>query len=202
MSVPARPRAGDRDTMRVFLAVFPPPEVQAAAAAAIEALRASTGGAGVSWVRQANLHFTLRFLGELGEDGARRAGEAAREAAAGQPPFALALEGLGAFPSAARARALWIGASEGAESLRALARALDAALKTRGFGPADKPFTPHLTIGRVRERGADWAAVLARIPSVRASFTVERILVVKSTLSPGGSLYKTLEELPMGGSSD
>ena len=61
--------------MRLFFAVFPPPEVQRAAFALEESLRRP--GDGVSWVKLENLHYTLRFLGELGESGLRRAAAAA-----------------------------------------------------------------------------------------------------------------------------
>jgi len=186
-----------RETLRLFLAVFPPPGVQRAAAAAIDALRSTAGGRGVSWVRRENLHFTLRFLGELGADGARRAGEAARGAAAAQAAFDATLADLGAFPDAARARVLWLGMREGGEALVALARSLDAALRSQGFGRADKPFAPHLTLGRVRERDADWRQALAAAPPAPAAFRVEALALVKSTLSPGGSRYETLVSAPL-----
>ncbi len=183
--------------MRLFLAVFPPAAVQRAAFACIEALRRP--GDGVSWVKPENLHYTLRFLGELGEDGARRAGEAAGEAAAQSRAFAAALGGLGAFPDARRARVIWAGMSEGAEALVTLARDLDRALAKRGFGAADKPFSAHLTLGRVRTPGTDWSAALAaqRVAAPQAGFGVERICVVESRLSPGGSIYTVRTAAPL-----
>ncbi len=181
--------------MRLFLAVFPPPEVQRAAFALIERLRRP--GDEVSWVKQENLHYTMRFLGEVGEDGARRATEAAREAAARSTAFRAALGGLGAFPSPRRARVLWLGMSEGAEALVALARDLEQALDRRGFAPEGRRFTAHLTLGRVREpRGggraeADWSRALdeARGEVAGPPFTVDRISVVESRLNPKGSIY-------------
>ena len=138
-----------------------------------------------------NLHYTMRFLGELGEDGARRAAEAATEAASNAREFAAALGGLGAFPDPRRARVIWIGLSAGGEALVALARDLERALAKRGFGKADKPFTAHLTLGRVREPGRDWTEALAGLhpgePAAR--FTVDRICVIESRLRPGGSIY-------------
>ena len=89
--------------MRLFLAVFPPEPVQRAAFAAIEALRRP--GDGVSWVKRENLHYTMRFLGEVGEDGARRAAEAAAEAAARSRAFPAALSGLGRLSRARSGRA-------------------------------------------------------------------------------------------------
>jgi 2'-5' RNA ligase len=175
--------------MRLFLAVFPPVEVQRAALSHIEVLRRP--GDGVSWVKPENLHYTLRFLGELGEDGARRVAEAATEAATKSHEFTAALGGLGAFPNLQRARVIWIGMSEGGEALVALASELDRALAKRGFGAPDKPFSAHLTLGRVREPRRDWTAALAeqRPADPAARFSVERIGVVESQLSPRGSIY-------------
>jgi 2'-5' RNA ligase len=175
--------------MRIFLAVFPPAEVQRAARGWIEALRGP--GDSVSWVKPENLHYTLRFLGELGEDGARRAGEAAGEAAARSAAFGAALGGLGAFPNARRARVLWAGMTEGAVALETLARDLDAGLARRGFERPDHPFSAHLTLGRVREPGRDWSPVLAAAAEAAApaNFVVDRLCVVESKLDPRGSIY-------------
>ena len=183
--------------MRIFLAVFPPPAVQAAVYAAVERLKRP--GDGVSWVKRENLHYTLRFLGELGADGARRVREAAGEAAATGAPFEATLGVLGAFPNPRRARVLWAGMTAGAEPLTALSRALDSALQRKGFAAADHPFSAHLTIGRVREPRADWSERLAAVEVDPASrcFTVDRLCVVESELSPRGSNYKVSHEAPL-----
>jgi 2'-5' RNA ligase len=189
-----RPRT-DKELMRLFLAVFPTPEVQRSAFAIEESLRRP--GDGVSWVKVENLHYTLHFLGELGEDGARRAGEAAAEAAAGMRAFDAALGGLGAFPNPRRARVLWISLSQGAENLTGLAHALEAALKRRGFDQADKPFSAHLTLGRVRNPNQDWTDRLTavKLPDPSASrFKVDRLLLMESKLSPRGSTYTVRAE--------
>ena len=185
--------------MRLFLAVFPPASVQARAEAVIAELRGRPGGSGVSWVKRENLHYTLRFLGELGDDGARRAGEAMTLAAALHASFEASLGALGAFPKPARARVLWAGLAEGDGPFRSLARSLEEALDARGFGRADKPFTPHLTLGRVRERDADWSAALAAAPPLAAAFRVDGLRLVKSTLSSQGSRYDTVLEAGLAG---
>jgi 2'-5' RNA ligase len=189
--------------MRLFVAVFPPPMVRETAHAAGEALRrAGPARASVSWVRSENLHYTMRFLGEVGEDGARRISVAAVEAAAAVAAFDAQLGALGAFPNPARARVLWIGLRAGAEALTALAQALDRALKVRGFGAPDHPFSPHLTLGRVREPGSAWgeALGLAAAPEgPEASFRVDRLSVVESQLSPGGSIYTVRLGAPLSG---
>ncbi len=180
-------------TMRLFLAVFPPPEVQQQVWEAASPLRARD--VPVSWTRADNLHYTLHFLGELGEDGARRAGEAAREAVTGHGAYELALGGFGAFPSPQRARVLWIGASRGGEALEALSGSLEQALRHQGFPRADRPFKAHLTIGRPRVPGEDWSAALGAVDQgAIAAFRVERLVLVRSQLSPKGSIYSPMIE--------
>jgi 2'-5' RNA ligase len=187
---------GDSDNRwRLFVAIFPSREAQAAAARATEALRSP--GDGVAWVKPGNLHYTLRFLGDLGPDGATRAAEAAREAAADHEPFGAALGAFGVFPSARRARVLWVGLTEGDEQMRLLAASLEASLVRHGFGEADKPFEPHLTVGRLRVPG-DWMAKLVAARAVEARFTVDQVVLIRSVLSPGGSLYKVVGEAWLG----
>jgi len=177
--------------MRLFIAVFPPAEVQTAAYRAADPLR--PGHDGVAWVRKGNLHYTMRFLGDVDEAQAAQAADAMREAAASRTRFGAALGGFGAFPSAKRARVLWIGMLQGAEPMRLLASALDAALARRGFESADESFEPHLTVGRVRAPG-DWTARLIDAPTMEARFQVDRLLLVKSVLAPDGSRYETIAE--------
>jgi len=183
--------------MRTFLAVFPSSEAQRAAHAVIERMRRPDDD--VSWVRRENLHYTLRFMGELEEDAVSRLTAAARQAAAERPRFTAALGAAGAFPSARQARVLWLGLSEGADALTALAGGLERALVGHGFEAAERAFSPHLTLGRVRRREQDWsgrlAGVAADIESGRATgFTIDRVAVVESTLSPGGSIYRVRAE--------
>lgn len=176
--------------MRIFVAVIPPAEVQAAAHSVIDALRRP--GDGVSWVKAENLHYTMRFLGEIGDDGLRRVSEAATEAAASVPRFDAELGGPGAFPNARRARVIWLGMRAGAEPLAALAKALERSLATRGFEPEGRAFAAHLTLGRVREPREDWSAPLAAAhvgEGAMRRFAVDRLTVVESRLNPKGSIY-------------
>lgn len=174
--------------MRVFLGVFPPAPVQDEAARVIESLRRAHDG--VSWVKRDNLHYTMRFLGEVGEDGASRIEAAAFEAAAASAPFTAMLGAAGAFPDPRHARVLWLGLDPGAAELGQLAAALDSALARRGFAPERRRFSAHLTIGRVRDpRGRNWSDALAAAAPARAPFEVNELLVVESRLSPDGSIY-------------
>lgn len=187
--------------MRTFVAVFPPQDVVDSLAALVERVRRP--GDGVSWVKPQNLHYTLRFLGELEERRVEAACRAAAGAVVGMAPFPAALGAPGAFPNFRRPRVLWVGMETGAEELELLARSLDEALRREGFGPPDKPFRAHLTVGRVREPGGGGGPeVTGRLPGERAEgrFTVDRLTVVHSTLNPRGSIYRPVGEYPLPGS--
>jgi len=187
--------------MRLFVAVFPPAEVQRAAARVIDALRRD--GDGVSWVKPDNLHYTMRFLGEVGESGTRRVADAADRAVRGRKAFDAELGAPGAFPSARRARVLWLGMSRGERPLLELAGALQTELARLGFEKERRPFSPHLTIGRVREFGPggtdDWSEALAAAAPAAAAFRVDRLAVVQSQLNPRGSIYTVRHEANLAG---
>lgn len=189
--------------MRIFLAVFPPPATQETAYRVVEQLRRP--GDGISWIKRENLHYTLSFLGELGEDGARRAAEAAQEAAAASCAFDAVLGRPGAFPKAERARLLWLGLTAGGSALETMARVLETALRKRGFDRDDRPFSAHLTIGRVREHDRDVAAALAGVTPLEqeaaARFRVATIRVIESNLSPGGSIYRVCVDARLAGAA-
>lgn len=182
--------------MRLFVAVFPPPATRALAARAIEALRKPNDG--VSWVKEDNLHYTMRFIGEVGEDGTARVAQAADEAAAGVPAFDAVLGELGAFPNVRKARVIWVGLSTGGDSLRALAERLASALEQRGWERERQKFQAHLTLGRVREPDRDWGPAFASAPSLTgdpaARFRIGALQVVTSQLNPKGSIYTVRHE--------
>ena len=177
--------------LRLFIAIFPPADIQTAAYRAADPLR--PGHDAVAWVRKENLHYTMRFLGEVDEAAAAKAAAAMRDAATSRAKFGASLGGFGAFPSAKRARVLWIGMLQGAEPMRLLASALDESLARHGFDAAEESFEPHLTLGRVRAPG-DWTARLLDAPTVEARFQVDRLRLVNSVLALGGSRYQTMEE--------
>jgi len=187
------------ETTRTFVAVFPPPEVSARISAVIDTLRKP--GDGVSWVRSANLHYTLRFLGDLSPDDVEAARRCASVAARACTPFQVTLGPQGMFPNSKQPRVLWLGALAGADALVALAHALEDALASERFPPADKPFAPHLTVGRVRDR-ADAASVGVRFAAADfsggSSFEVADLAVVRSTLAAGGSRYEVIGRYSLG----
>jgi len=151
---------------------------------------------GLSWVKPDNMHITVRFLGDLGDSGVRRAADSVRRGAQSHHAFPARLGAPGAFPSLDRPRILWAGLSEGADVAIALAKSINLGLKHDGFGPPDKPFRPHITLARVRERSQGVEAFRRYAPPLPPEGAVlDRIVVMKSDLHPAGARYTPLEEI-------
>src|SRR5437867_1335144 len=107
-------------------------------------------GVAVKWVEPENLHITLLFLGEVDERDLISVCRAVDGACRGHGPFALSIEGSGAFPNNRRPKTLWVGVGQGVQELTALHDALEPPLKELGcYRREDLPYSPHLTLGRV-----------------------------------------------------
>jgi len=177
--------------MRVFVAVFPPPGVQEALVAAARALPTDA----FRLTAPERVHLTLKFLGEVPPEDLPRLDSALGRAARQAEPFDAAISGFGAFPSATRARILWAGIGQGAEAFRALSRAVEDLLEPEGFAREDKPFVPHLTLGRAR-RPVRLAPVGADIPDL--GFSVGVLDLVESRQGGSGVAYLVLARHPLG----
>ncbi len=155
----------------------------------------------VKWVEPHNLHLTLKFLGEVDGSTAEGAAEALRAVEA-SPPFVLQLVGLGAFPRARGARVLWVGVGEGAQELTRLAGRVDQVLRELGFPPEDRPFSPHLTLGRLRTPAyhPELEAALQRNSRVEiGSQRVQSVELMESTLRRAGPVYAVVRSYRLKG---
>lgn len=202
-----RPRwpGADLPGRRLFIAVPFPSEAESEIAAVVERIRADGvpgGGRDVRWVRLDSLHLTLRFLGPTLEEGVEPAAMATRTAAATARPFDVAIGGAGAFPSAARPRALWLDIRSGEVELADLAGAVDRALRHAGWELEDKPFRPHLTLARadgVPAGAAIGARLVAAAADLDVRFRADRIGLYESLTGGGPARYVPIEEVPLGG---
>jgi RNA 2',3'-cyclic 3'-phosphodiesterase len=183
------------DRLRAFLAVDLPPEARACAAEAVERLKPGAP-VGVRWVPPENQHLTLKFLGEIAEERVEPLVERARAKLASVPPFEVALAGFGAFPNAREARVLWLVVTRGAGALAKLARKLDAASRVAGAERERRPFSAHLTLGRLREPARIEIERLAAPASV--AWTVAEVVLYESRLAPDGARYVPLAHLALG----
>lgn len=192
---PLEPRGAP--PFRMFAAIFPPERVQDALAARCRSLEPQLPG--LRWTRPEALHFTLRFFGDLGEDLIGEAARAISESGASVLPFDVTLTGLGVFGSWRHPRVLWVGTGRGGLRLEALARVLEERFAARGLGRSDKPFRPHLTVGRWRDpraRAGRGARAAGEEVGEIESFTVDEMTLVQSVLGGGPARYHRLLTVP------
>ena len=138
------------EQLRLFVAVTLPPEVRAALAEVIGRLR-DADVPGMRPVAPEALHITLKFLGNVDASRVPDLAAALTAAGDGSVPFRIALQGVGGFPSLEAPRVLWAGVADDAGSLGGLARRVDEACASAGFPREQRPFSPHLTLARMRD---------------------------------------------------
>lgn len=187
-------------TTRTFIAI----DMPAPLAARLDRLQAELAAqvTGIRWPSTGSYHLTLAFLGDVANTDLNEVCRASAAAAAPFAPFALKLEGLGAFPDADRPRTLWAGLTGDALSeLGRLRAAVAAACAAAGAPPEDDRFQPHITLGRAQKKGGpprNFAAVLNRYRSWSAgALTVSQVVTYSSTLTPEGPVYVPLARAPL-----
>lgn len=183
---------GPIDKIRSFIAVPIPGEARRRLAEIGNRLAESR--ADVKWVVEDNFHITLKFLGYVGADSGRleAVGRAVESAIEGAAPFDAVLSGVGAFPKPARPSVVWVGITAGAEELKALAERVECALERIGFARESRPFSAHITLGRVKSpKNLDKLRdVMETLREEHAgSFRVESVAVMRSDLRPTGPVY-------------
>lgn len=188
------------ERVRSFVAILLTDEVRRAVAGEID--RLSPLSRSVRWVPPRNLHLTLKFFGDLGPDELDQAKDGLEEAVAGVAPFTLVLHGLGAYPGLAHPRVLWVGVAEGAKETQSLQSRVEAALAERGFPREARPYSPHLTIGRVgNPRGLEpLRTAITRDAHLRfGALPVSGLSLMRSDLSPAGARYAELSAVSFSG---
>ena len=187
--------------MRAFIAVPVPDEARAALAVLQQELAASR--ADVKWVEPSQLHLTLKFLGEISEAQRDALKTALAQIGQEEPAFAMRLEAVGAFPTVAAPRVVWVGVEEGREPLARIAARLNEEGARLGITPEARAFSAHLTLGRVRSPTRR-AALVERLRAVywepSAPWRVTTLRLYQSVLSSSGPAYTVLSEVPLGDS--
>lgn len=181
-------------TIRAFIALNLPDDIKRIVVATGEQLAPALPERSVRWVKPNAMHLTLRFLGETAETLLPAVGQALDAAVAGRTAFTLHLDGLGVFPNTKRPRVLWLGLAPTA-ALGQLKAAVDAALLPLGWAAERGPFTPHLTLGRVRDGQRLTAPDGIVVPA--ASFPVTALHLIESDLRPDGPRYTVRHSAPL-----
>jgi RNA 2',3'-cyclic 3'-phosphodiesterase len=185
--------------VRCFIAVAIPEPVKKSIGEAADTLRES--GADVKWVAADNIHITLKFLGSTDEEIIEDIKDALAQAVSSYRPFYVRISGAGHFPPGRHPRVVWIGLGDSGV-LPDLHGHVDKAMRKFGFPEEGRPFSPHLTIGRV---GSDkrMTELLKRLDEFHEKdfgvMEIKGITLMKSILKPAGAEYFSLAEIPFGG---
>jgi len=178
--------------MRFFVAVPFPAEVKNELGKLIDDWRRERDKVG--WVKNDNLHLTLKFLGETPLEKLEGLKKNLAAGLNGSKAFTISLSGAGAFPNLNRVRVIWIGVSEGKEKLSELAQKVEEATVPLGFLSDERAFSAHLTVGRVKDSPVS-ERLLAKIRSCTfeaQGIIVSEVVLYQSELAPGGSVYTPL----------
>ena len=188
--------------MRLFVGVELDATVASAATALIGELQRRAArlapAARITWTAEERLHITVRFIGHA-DDALGRAIAGALEPPLKTAQFDLALGGAGAFPKSGAPRVLWAGIASGGAALHAVEREVTARLAAVGIPPEDRPYSPHLTLARVRDAaGLRAASLFEQVAETPLGTTrVEAITLFESRLSPKGPTYVPLQRTPL-----
>lgn len=188
------------DTLRTFIALPLPAEWIALLEEVIDELDSAASG-GVRWVRPSGIHLTLKFLGDTDSALTPRILGGLLESVGGASTPALSLSGLGSFPNRNNPRVIWAGVSGDMEALQNLQQRVETLAVGLGWDAERRPFRPHLTIGRVRDRisAAERKRLVAAISNCAvprlASWRPDAVRLYKSELTPRGAIYTNLGEV-------
>lgn len=182
------------EQIRAFIAIELPDEVRSALAELQASLQAEPQAA-VKWVDPYGIHLTLKFLGNIDTGKISDITRAIEQAAQGFTPLALEVKDLGVFPNFKRVRVVWVGVGGDITQLKQLQQRLESNLVPLGFARESRPFTPHLTLARVREKASPteqqrFGQLITSAKFETAHhFTADSISLMQSQLTTAGAIY-------------
>jgi RNA 2',3'-cyclic 3'-phosphodiesterase len=187
--------------MRAFIAIELPKEIKEHLSKIQGKLKAS--GADVKWVEPANIHLTLKFLGEIDEEVKAKVITALSGIASDRNSFIASISSIGAFPKAQSPRVIWAGLNLGDEQVKEIAKQIDSDLEKIGLAKEDREFSSHITLGRTKssKNRIELVKLLEGLSETQLGpfeFHVSKITFFKSTLTPKGPIYEALHESCLG----
>lgn len=183
--------------MRLFIAVPVPEDLKERIVAAQDDIRRV--GVDAKLVARENLHFTVKFLGEMPEEKIQEIKSAIEKACVNFRSFDIGVAGIGAFPSRNYARMVWISVREGLQDFENLIKAVDENVSELGFHK-EAEYTPHLTIARIRsgKNKAELLKLLKRIGQTQVGkMRVNEVKLMKSTLSRKEPVYEEVYSMKL-----
>jgi 2'-5' RNA ligase len=188
--------------LRAFIAVEIPSGIHLAIEKQTASIRATLNSSLVRWVPRENIHLTLKFLGDVSPANIELLEQMLTAEVCQHRAFEMRFGGLGAFPNPKRPRVIWIGIQAPVE-LEALQHGIEAATATLGYPDEQRPFAPHLTIGRVKQNvnSAGAQKIRAALEQTRVgslgTSKVSAVHLFKSDLKSEGAVYTKLFSAPL-----
>ncbi|MCE9545909.1 MAG: RNA 2',3'-cyclic phosphodiesterase [Planctomycetia bacterium] len=166
--------------------------------------RLSGTEARVKWVGPSELHWTLKFLGDVHPGDLPELCAAIDAAVADMPSFEIEAVGAGAFPDPQRPRTVWLGVGDGQSEFVTLHDRLQEQLGPLGFRDEHRRFRPHLTLGRVRNSTQESIDELGQLVADHATFSAGRmevadVVIFSSRLTRSGPIYEAISRAELGG---
>ncbi|HSW57655.1 MAG TPA: RNA 2',3'-cyclic phosphodiesterase [Dehalococcoidales bacterium] len=186
--------------IRAFIAIEIPAEIKIHLKVLQDQIKPA-GIKSVKWVEPANLHLTLKFLGNISPSQIQPVITAMQSAVQFSHSFHLQIDSLGAFPDLNRVQVIWSGLKGELDTLLKLQKSLDDQLARVGFVAEKRPFSAHLTLGRMRENATlfDRQNLGKKIrscnPGSSPLFKVSTLHLMQSQLLPSGPIYTPLESI-------
>lgn len=141
------------------------------------------------WTRPENLHLTLHFFGEIDQESLEKFKVSVLSVRRCKRPFQVEVKGLGAFPNPRRPRVIWLGLTP-RDQLGELYRATQHCLHQAGLATESRPYSPHLTIGRLRQHKPDLTELFGSLKqNTIGQLTVDRLILYESRLHPDGAQH-------------
>ncbi len=185
------------DLIRTFICIEISDEVRNRIDAFQDQLRRI--GADVSWTRAANIHLTLKFLGNVPKSKMGAVCAAVQEAVHSLRGFSVEVKETGCFPSLRNPRVIWVGVNSPLDALQRLHTEIETSMEPVGFPKEARPFSPHLTLGRLKsQRNARrLTSALMERGFVAVTFQATQVVVMQSNLHPTGAAYSSLAVIPL-----
>ncbi|MFH0983460.1 MAG: RNA 2',3'-cyclic phosphodiesterase [Planctomycetota bacterium] len=185
--------------MRLFVAIELSAEVKAALRDTQRALAAFDRA--VRWVNSDQMHLTLKFLGEVPDGRVEEICATTASVAGTSSAFEMLVGGCGCFPPKGTVRVVWVGVDEPRGLLATCSTLCEAEYEKIGFAREHRPFSPHLTLGRVREdrTGGKLREAVSGVHVASCRQGANELCVVQSTLTPHGAKYAVVSRHPFGG---
>lgn len=194
--------------IRAFVAIELQDDILRALGNVASRLREGKGGVAGRWVKPEGIHLTLKFLGDVPTERLKAIQAALTQAGAACRPFQISVGGLGCFPNPQRPRVVWVAAHDDSGRLLLLQKGVEKNLLALGFAREERPFSPHLTLARIRREAqpADIEALGQAVASGPAellgAMSVSQVSLIRSDLRPSGASYTQLFAAPLAGSPD